>query len=78
MGLGGGGLWGLRRVGPGEPFDVLGDDVDLEVDRRADTTLPSVVSRSVVGMSPTEKPASSTSVTVRLTPSTAIEPFSTT
>ncbi len=39
---------------------------------------PSVVRSSVSGMSDTAKPRWSTSVTVRLTPSTAIEPFSTT
>jgi hypothetical protein len=39
---------------------------------------PSVVTRAVWGMSATVKPSSSTSTTVRLTPSTAIEPFSTT
>src|SRR5439155_9418576 len=39
---------------------------------------PSVVRSSVSGMSDTVKPSPSTSATVRETPSTAIEPFSTT
>ncbi len=39
---------------------------------------PSVVASSVCGMSATAKPASSSAATVRLVPSTAIEPFSTT
>ena len=39
---------------------------------------PSVVTSAVWGMTATVKPSSSTSTTVRLTPSTVIEPFSTT
>jgi hypothetical protein len=39
---------------------------------------PSVVSSRVVGMSETVKESPSTPTTVRLTPSTVIEPFSTT
>ena len=39
---------------------------------------PSVVRSRVSGMSETSKPSSSTALTVSETPSTAIEPFSTT
>ena len=63
---------------PEHPFHVFGDHVHLEVHRVAGLGAPSVVTSSVCGMSATPNVRPSTPVTVRLTPSTVIEPFSTT
>ena len=75
------GLCHARRLATGsfeEPLDVLGEDVDLEIHRVARLEVPNVVSTSVCGISATANPASSSAAIVRLVPSTAIEPFSTT
>ena len=58
-------------------LDVLGDDVGLEVDQVAGAAGPSVVRARVSGMRLTVKVSSRASTTVRLTPSTVIEPLST-
>ena len=57
-------MLGLCRGGQ-QAFDVLGGDVDLEVDEVSDSLWPKVVRASVVGMSETVKPVSSTDATVR-------------
>ena len=56
---------------------VLGKHVDLEIDPIPDLHPSEIRACSVSGISDTEKPASRSSLTVRLTPSTATEPFST-
>ena len=75
---------GLRHASaPQQPLDVLGEHVDLEVDRVPRARAPSVVARSVLGIRLTSNQGSGssaalTALTVSETPSTAIEPFSTT
>jgi len=59
-------------------LDVLGQHVDLDIDVVTDLAASSVVRRNVSGIRLTDSRSPSTAVTVRLTPSTAIEPFSTT
>jgi hypothetical protein len=68
------------RADPGaqQLLDVLGHDVDLQVDRVADARAPSVVAASVVGDEAHLEPVVATALTVSETPSTVMEPFSTT
>ena len=64
---------------PGKPLDVLAEHVGLEVDAVAGLSPPSV--GHLAGVRNQRRPRRRrrrTPVTVRLTPSTAIEPFSTT
>ena len=56
---------------------VLGQHVGLDVDPVAGPEAPRVVTARVWGMSMTENPSAATSTSVRLTPSTAIEPLGT-
>ena len=61
-------------------FHVLGDEIDFEVDaRRPVARAPSVVTASVCGITATRTASSSRrAATVRLMPSTVIEPLCTT
>ena len=69
----------VAQVVGNELLHVLGQDVDLQVDRAVPSAAaPRLVRSSVSGMSETSKSSSPTRATVSDTPSTAIEPFSTT
>ncbi len=59
-----------------QALGVLGDEIDLEVHGVTGPLAPSVVTSAVWGMTATVKPSSVGWTTVRLTPSTVIEPFS--
>ena len=62
-----------------QPFDIFGDDVDFQVDRRPDRLPgPGSSAARVVGISETSNQSRSSADTVSDTPSTVIEPFSTT
>jgi hypothetical protein len=69
-----------RRADPGaqQLLDVLGHHVDLQVDRVADALGAERGQGSVVGMRLTSNQSGPTALTVSETPSTVIEPFSTT
>jgi hypothetical protein len=64
-------------VGSQELLHVLGEDVGLEVTASPGCRKPSVVRASVSGIRLTVNASSRASTTVRLTPSTVIEPLST-
>ena len=57
---------------------MLREHIHLEVHKRPLRSPPSVVAAHVCGISETPNRSPASDATVRLTPSTAIEPFSTT
>ncbi len=66
------GHWSALR----QPFDVLREHVDLEVDGRSGVSEPSVVTASVCGTSAISTVPAPRAAIVSETPSTASEPFS--
>lgn len=59
-----------------EFFHIFSEDVRFQVHRVTNLLFPKVVSLTVKGIRDTEKAVSVTSVSVRLMPSMAMEPFS--